>query len=420
MKLLLIMINLIVTSSTFANENLDTKLRKLLQEEGINPIHLSGPSRSALFVLGEKLFSEKALSGNKNISCQTCHHPNLGTSDNLPLGIGEGGVGLGQSRRMGEGRVIARHSPHVFNTFSVDSRFMFWDGRVKYSKENHIFTTPHAELNGVNPKRKDFTSVLTSALAAQALFPPLSHDEMLGAPGTNELADIKDPFIIYELLVSRILKIKGYPELFKRAFKIDKLSEVNFAHIAEAIAHFEEMAFSKFNSPFDHYLKGSNHALTEKQKRGAIAFYSSARCFMCHKGIAQRDDKFHNVAFPQIGPGKEQSRDDKGRFYVTNEFEDLYGFKTPSLRNVAKSAPYGHSGSMETLKSVVRHYSHPMRANHHYQAPRGLPYPVEMQTENMRDRLRNIDPLISMMGIPMNEEDIDNIVEFLKVGLTDL
>ena len=160
-------------------------------------------------------------------------------------------------------------------------------------------------------------------------------------------------------------------------------------------------------------------AMSEGAKKGAILFYSKARCFMCHSGINFSDEKFHNVAFPQVGPGKEQSGDDKGLYLETKLQEDLYKFKTPGLRNVALSAPYGHSGSMKTIRKVLEHYNFPMRSNHHYDGGfRGLPYELLVERSNMNARLRVIDPQIGRIGIPLSAQDIDDLVIFLKEGLT--
>ena len=106
---------------------------------------------------------------------------------------------------------------------------------------------------------------------------------------------------------------------------------------------------------------------------------------------------------------------DKGLFYRTGKTEDLYTFKTPGLRNVAHSGPYGHSGSLRTLEQVVLHYTHPMRSNHHYDPGyRSLPYELDLEVKNMNDRLRRTDPIIGRMGIFISPEDQEDLVEFLK------
>lgn len=173
------------------------------------------------------------------------------------------------------------------------------------------------------------------------------------------------------------------------------------------------------NTPFDQFLKGQDQALSWEAKKGAILFLSKARCVNCHSGNHFTDNKFHNVGFPQVGPGKEDDGNDRGLFLQTGQQEHLYQFKTPGLRNISQSAPYGHSGSLKTLRRVVEHYSHPMRSNHHYNGGfRNLPYELDVDWTFMNDRLRKIDPILGRMGVFLNAEEIDQITKFLSEGLT--
>lgn len=391
----------------------------MLKEQNIAPILFVKDKTTPLYQLGEKLFSDNLLSGNKNISCQTCHHPDLGGGDKLPLPIGEGGLGLGPNRTLELGRIIPRNSPHLFNLGQKDNNIMFWDGRVSFDPKTKAFNTPEKGINGKVPTHPEYTKPLTSALSAQAMFPPLSHDEMRGELGSNEIADAKTNFEAWEKLTKRVLSKEEYVKLLKEAMPTAKLKNLTFGHLAQAIGHFQSNKFAVNNTPFDQYLKGNDKALSLQAKKGAILFYSKARCFMCHSGSNLTDGKFHNVAFPQVGPGKESNGDDKGKFAITLKNEDLYKFKTPGLRNVALTTPYGHSGSLKTIRKVVEHYSHPMRSNHHYDGGfRNLPYELPVDWNNMNDRLRNIDPQIGRMGIPISREDIDFLTIFLTEGLT--
>lgn len=407
---------------SIANErNLDLELRAILAQEGIQPQSFTPDISSPQVKLGSMLFADVRLSGSKNISCMTCHHPLLGTSDQLPLSIGTGGQGEGRAREMGSGHIVARNSPSLWNLALLNPNKMFWDGRVSYDPVKKIFSTPEERLNGENPQNKHFTNILSSALSAQVLFPVINRDEMLGAKGSNEVAHLEDSFEILEKITQRILAVSQYVDLLKQIYPNTPLKDFNFAHLAEAIAAFEKNFFTRLNSPFDQYVGGDNSAMNESEKRGAILFYSSAKCFMCHKGLLQTDQKFHNTGFPQIGPGQDESRDDKGLYLVTQNTEDLYTFKTPSLRNLALTAPYGHSGSINTIEDVVLHYTHPMRSNHHYeQTDTHLPYELELQTQNMNDRLRRVDALIGRMGIFISPEDQSDLVQFLKSGLLSL
>ena len=148
---------------------------------------------------------------------------------------------------------------------------------------------------------------------------------------------------------------------------------------ANAIATFEAHAFRADNSPFDQYLRNENR-LTARAERGMRLFYGKANCQSCHAGKFQTDHDFHAIAMPQIGPGKSDGRDpaywrttglkafpeDFGRGRVTMRNEDRYHFRTPSLRNVTLTGPWGHAGAYASLEAVVRHHLNPVQALNTY------------------------------------------------------
>jgi cytochrome c peroxidase len=121
--------------------------------------------------------------------------------------------------------------------------------------------------------------------------------------------------------------------------------------IAQAIAAFERTLIST-NSPFDRYMAGNKAALPEAAQRGLALFQGKAKCVLCHNGPNFTDNKFHNIGVPQTGPLKE----DLGRYNVTKRDADRGAFKTPSLRSVALTAPYMHTGGFKTLEEVVQFY----------------------------------------------------------------
>jgi cytochrome c peroxidase len=416
-KAILFFLFIFVAENTLAN--LDDQLNEIIEKNELRPLVWKSELGHPLFQLGEKLFKEKEISGNKNISCQTCHHPDFGSSDGLPLPIGEGGEGEGPRRRLSQGSIIPRHAPHVFNNGFPSFNKMFWDGRVSYNSETDTFTTPAPNLNKEHIKGKNYVSVLSSALAAQAMFPPLSHEEMRGAPGSNEIADASDNFSAWEKIMERLLDKELYQKLFRQAFQSTPLNQLNFAHAGEALGFYQSQRFAVTDTPFDRYIAGQKEALNNSQKRGMLVFYGKGKCSECHQGMNFTDQEFHNVAFPQVGPGKEEGGDDRGLFLLTGKDEDLYRFKTPGLRNVSRSAPYGHSGSLKTLNKVIEHYNHPMRSNHHYESGyRNLPYALPVNRQNMNNRLRKIDPILNFRGIGLTQEEQEDLLSFIADGLT--
>ncbi len=146
---------------------------------------------------------------------------------------------------------------------------------------------------------------------------------------------------------ARIASIKGYAPYFKAAFGDDK---VDIDRIVKAIASFERTVLTG-NSPYDRWVAGDKKALTAAQKRGLALFQGKADCEFCHSGFNFSDSGFHN-----LGVGMNAKSPDLGRFAVTKKDSDRGAFKTPTLRNLADTAPYMHDGSEKTLADVVELY----------------------------------------------------------------
>lgn len=193
-----------------------------------------------------------------------------------------------------------RHSPSCINC--AYNEFLFWDGRAP-------------------------------SLEAQALGPIQNPDEM---------------FENLDNVVRKLSKIPAYVKAFNEVFG----TGVTVDGIAKAIAAFERtIVFA--NSPFDRYMQGDVNAMSESAKRGMNLFDDKAECIICHNGPNFTDNKFHNLGVPAEGPVKE----DKGRYNVTKDEADKGAFKTPTLRNIAETAPYMHDGFFSTLFEVVQFYN---------------------------------------------------------------
>ena len=344
--------------------------------------------------LGRMLFFDKVISGNKNISCATCHHPQLGTTDGLALPLGEGPEGLGPDRKPGETVDTAvhdrvpRNSPALFNLGAKEFIRMFHDGRVE--------NDPHGFYAGgfITPAKWKLPEGLDNVLAAQAMFPPTSPAEMAGQKGENTVADARSlnnaagPDGVWDLLAKRLQAIPEYVERFKAAYpdKVKTADDITFVLAANAIAAFEAETFRADDSPFDRYLRGQQNAMTQQQLEGMKLFYGKANCSSCHAGPFQTDQEFHAIAMVQVGPGKSDGRDsdywsktgqrafveDFGRGRVTVRDEDAYKFRTPSLRNVELTGPWGHAGAYTSLEEVVRHHLNPEQCLDEYEMDEAL------------------------------------------------
>lgn len=151
----------------------------------------------------------------------------------------------------------------------------------------------------------------------------------------------------HEACVTTLQRIEGYRPLFAKAFGSD---EITIDNVAKAIATFERTVVSG-NAPYDRYMAGDKQAMTPPQIRGMKIFFQ-AKCAKCHAGPNFTLDTFHN-----LGVGADRPNADVGRFAVTKSAADWGAFKTPTLREVANTAPYMHDGSMETLEEVIDFYN---------------------------------------------------------------
>lgn len=332
--------------------------------------------------LGRILFFDKILSGNRNIACATCHHPDHGMSDGLSLGLGEGATGLGQERKSAsplEAVVerVPRNSPALFFVGAREVKHMFHDGRVT------VDPNANWESGFWSPAREQLPEGLDNVLAVQAMFPVTSPVEMAGQKGENPVATaaalgrLAGEDGVWELLAARLREVPEYVRLFRRAYpgKVRGPEDITFVLAANAIATFEAASFRADGSPFDEYLRtGDRSALGEKSARGLDLFNGKAGCSHCHSGKLLSDQEFHAIAMPQIGPGKHDGFDqaywdrtgfigrfeDFGRYRETNQERDRYAFRTPILRNVALTGPWGHAGTYDSLEAVVRHHLDPV------------------------------------------------------------
>ena len=309
------------------------------------------------------LFYDKILSGNRNISCGTCHHHDFGGSDGLSLGIGEGGAGVGPKRTPGVGadriaKRIPRNAPGLWNLGHKDVTVLFHDGRLSVSD---------LYGNGFNsPAEEWLPPGLDSLVAAQALFPLTAQFEMAGNPRENEIAGaIHDRIdMAWPIIAKRVRTIPEYGAMFVAGFDhIDRPEDVTIVEIGNAIGAFIASEWQNHDSPFDRYLAGDTGALSPQAARGADLFFGAAGCSGCHSGPLLSDQSFHALGLPPFGPGRTRAFDpiarDVGRMAESDRLEDAYRFRTPMLRNVALTAPYGHNGAWPTLEAMVRHHLDP-------------------------------------------------------------
>jgi cytochrome c peroxidase len=274
---------------------------------GLPPVSIpaNNPPTAESIALGRKLFFDARLSGDDTVSCATCHNPELSFTDGRP---GSRGI---------KGKIGRRNAPTVLNAAYYSS--FFWDGRA-------------------------------GSLEQQAGGPIANPDEMGQA---------------HDLSIKKFEKIPEYRKEFEQVFGPGRLT---IEKIEMAIASYERTLLSA-DSPFDRYLYGGDQtALSEAAMRGLKIFLLKDRgnCVTCHevreKYATFSDGNYHNLG---AGINSKGELTDLGRYEQTKNDADMGAFRTPDLRNVAKTGPYMHDGSLKTLKDVVDFYDGGGTSNPH-------------------------------------------------------
>lgn len=424
------------------SQKLDDELQTLVVSKQIS--NIQAPTNnpvitSPLAQLGKQLFFSKSLSGDIDTACATCHHPNLGGSDQLPLSVG---VAAAEPDLLGPGRVhdagamhhdggptIPRNSPTTFNV-SLLTKSIFHDGRVEFEGADGAIRTPDVNFNTADPNSGD------SLVQAQARFPVTSKEEMRGF---NFVSD-GDNQALRAGLEQRLqgntneLYKNDWLELFRTALDQPNASAsslISFDNITLAIGAYEQSQLL-IDNPWSDYLAGQTNAITDSAKRGALLFYKAKaeggfNCASCHSGGLFSDENFHVVAMPQLGRGKgdgPNSDDDFGRFRETKIGTDKYAFRTPSLLNVTQTGPWGHSGAHIQLKQVVAHHLNPQKALQSY-VPDDIQEGIQINnwatnTDNALAQLLALQSqgLSKLQIFDYSDEQLDDVLAFLKT-LTD-
>lgn len=330
--------------------------------------------------LGRLLFWDPILSGHRDVACASCHHPDFAWADGRALSLGAGSIGLGPARKDTTGGavpVVRRNSPTILNVAfnGLDNN------RGRRRQRQQVDGTP-ASINQAGAPM--FWDNRVRSLEAQALEPIKSFEEMRGPIYPEEKA--------LDTIVGRLQEIPEYVNLFERAFGS---RTVTAQRLGLAIAAFERTLIA-MNSPFDRFRAGDTAALSPQQQRGKELF-DQVGCNRCHEGLMFSDFDLNAEGVPEHPMLKTPDIGD-GRFR----------FRTPTLRNVALTAPYMHNGTLATLEDVLRFYDNGRSENPNVSNSRGRRNSNE-QPRLARSFLRLRD---------MSENDMRDIIAFLG-ALTD-
>lgn len=296
-----------------------------------SPIDLNDSTTKKRVALGRILFFDPRLSSSNQISCASCHAPDLNWSDGREVSIGH------------DHATNKRNAPSLENVWYQKN--LFWDGRSQ-SLEDQV------------------QSPLTSSIEM--------HQDM-------------------KLLPKKLKAIKGYLPLFTAAFG-DK--NITNDRIFKSLADFQRTIVSR-KTDFDRFVAGNKNALTDQQLVGLHLFRTKARCMNCHNGPLFTDNSFHNVGLTYYG----RQYEDLGRYNVTKKPEDVGKFKTPSLRNVMRTAPWFHNGLFGDIDGVMNMYN------------------VGMPVQRVKPEQIN-DPLLPkndklLRGLRLSKAEKDAVVSFL-------
>lgn len=318
-----------------------------LSDEALAPLPAPPSLNPKEVELGQRLFFDSRLSGDATISCISCHNPKKAWTDGLALSVGY------------PTSLYFRNTPSLLNT--SHKKLLYWDGRL-----------PGGDLPTVVRDH-------------------LSEAHFMQADG--------------RLIEERLRQVPEYEVAFQEVYG----TEPSYGKILNAVATYVRSLVSK-DAPLDRYLAGDTNVLSASAKRGMNLFQGKARCIQCHSGSMLTDERFHKLGLKEnpavfeeplrhitfrrflktLGvEGYQALREDVGLYAVTKDAKDKGKFKTPSLREVARTPPYMHHGTLQTLEEVVRFYN-----------------------RGGGDDPPDKDP--ALRPLDLSEQEIQDLVEFLK------
>lgn len=289
------------------------------------PVPADNPMSAAKVALGHRLFMDKRLSGDGSRSCYSCHQNELGNADGRPLALGAGD------------KPLTRNTPTIWNV-GYHQKGLYWDGRSATLEAQAI-----GALEGGN----------------------------MGVGKDNMAAKAKE-----------IGALPEYAEQFVAVFGLAPGDEITPEHLAKALSAYERTLLCG-DGAFD---KGE---LSEAAQRGWDLFRGKASCSTCHSGDNFSDGDYHNVGISHDETGAPRPDADVGRGKPSGSEGDNHKFRTPTLRNVSRTGPYFHNGSVASLEEAVRY----MAAGGNGKAP------------GIDQNLRNTE---------LGDEEIADLVEFLR------
>lgn len=369
-------------------------LRDAALSAGLVPANqLSIEQPRDLVEVGKLLFESRLLSLNNDTACASCHLDRFGSTDGLPNAIGTEGEGFGEERVLHGGDIVPRNVLPFWGRGGIGFDVLFWDGKVD-GASGRLISQFGADAPSTDP------------LVVAVHLPPAEIGEMVVDRRDTEDLQTEDIETANDLYAELAERIRSDPILGKKlaSARNRALEDLAFIDVAEAIASFIRFNFRVKDTKL-HQFVFDNAALTDRETEGGLLFYGRAGCSLCHNGPYFSDFDFHAIPFPQVGFGRNGFGVDYGRFNVTLDETDRYGFRTPPLYNVTKTGPYSHSGSIAELNDAIRIHIDPLLF-------------VELKSMDANDRIEYYERFRIWSRSPLNgvvttESEIDAISEFL-------
>ena len=374
---------------------LDMFLKEAAIKNGYKiPKELNSKFDEGKATIGKKLFESSKLSLNGDTSCSSCHLDKFSSSDGIPNAIGVGGEGEGFHRLDSEGALVPRNTLPLWGRASKDFSTFFWDGKVELKNSKVI-----SQFGENSPSSDPLTVAIHLPFVEirEMVVDDTFVNENLKTETVNSALSIQD------ILLQRAKVDLDLANSLSDAFSIPE-DELEFVHLAISIKHFFAKKFALKDTRFSKFISGDSQ-LTDEEILGGITFYGKGMCSACHSGPHFTDFKFHTIALPQAGPGKNGFGSDYGRFNFTLNYKDLNKFRTPPLHNVVKTGPYGHSGSLyELTDTIIGHYD-----------PFSL-YRFDKMTDiERRELYQRLVSISDSQPVPSNltEEELNGLISFL-------
>ena len=247
------------------------------------------------------------------------------------------------------GAILPRNTLPLWGRGTEEFKILFWDGRIE-KVDDFIISQFGENFPSLDP------------LVVAAHLPPLEIREMLVEDKFIEeqkTEKFDSANVVFSKIISELKKrepdaIEALADFYDINFE-----EVTYFHVAKSIVEFiKQNSQYKILNFINLYLKADHY---QKKLRGAELFYGKGKCSVCHGGALFSDFKFHKIAYPQLGFGKNGFGIDYGRFNTTHEVKDLYKFRTPPLFDVLNTAPYSHSGSVQKIQEAIIFHFDPLR-----------------------------------------------------------